>query len=98
MTQDIIIDDANDLTFADGDFKLAQSDQQHVLLLLNTYIGHWKQFPFVGVGIIRFLASSGQQLTLKREIEVQLTGDGYSVDKVIVKNGEVYYLSANRLL
>ena len=98
MVKDIILDDSNDLVINSlGDFDVKDSDQQHVVLIINTFLGHWKQSPFLGVGIIRYLNSSGQQQVLKRNITVQMIADGYSVREIILKDNELYYIDANRL-
>lgn len=96
-TKDIMLDDDGDLLIENGDFVVDNSDQQHVLLIVNTYLGNWKQYPLVGVGIKRYLASSGQQNNLRRDISVQLEADGYAVDSVIVKNDFNYYIDATRI-
>lgn len=99
MVKDIILDDSNDLVInSSGDFDVKDSDQQHVILLINTFVGQWKQDPFVGVGIINYLASSGQQQTLKREITVQMIADGYQVNEIILKDNALYYIDANRVI
>lgn len=98
MVKDIILDDDNDLVInALGDFDVKDSDQQHVVLLINTYLGQWKQFPFLGVGIIQYLNSSGQQQVLKRAITVQMIADGYAVRDIIIKDNALYYIDANRV-
>jgi len=80
--KDIMIDDDADLVIKNGDFYVADSDQQHVTLIINTSPGHWKKFPTCGVGIINYLASSGKGAELKRSINVQLDADGYKVNRV----------------
>lgn len=97
MVKDIILDDGYDLTIKDGDFLIRESDEQHIILLINTFVGDWKLFPFCGVGIIRYLSSSGQQQTLRRAIEVQLQSDGYSKPEVVLKDNAIYYLDAKRV-
>ena len=97
MVKDIIIDDNNDLLIESGDFFVNDSDQQHVLLILNTYSGNWKQFPLIGVGIKIYLASSGQQNTLKRDMTVQMNSDGYQINEIILKDNSIYYIDAKRL-
>lgn len=100
MVKDIILDDLGDLSFYDGDFKVADSDQQHCILILNTSAGNWKQYPLCGVGIINYLAASGQGAALKRSINIQLKADGYvNIDVVLQENssGEFdYSLTAER--
>lgn len=97
MVKDIILDDSNDLSFSVGDFVIKDSDQQHVILIINTFLGQWKQYPFVGVGIVRYLNSSGKQGTLKRNITVQMIADGYEVKDIILKDNSIYYIDANRI-
>lgn len=97
MVKDIMLDDDNDLLFTSGDMTVKESDQQHVILLLNYSPGDLKLSPFVGVGIIRFVSSSGQQQTLKRIIEVQMQADGFTKPDVIMKGNVVYSLSAERV-
>lgn len=73
--KDIILED-NDLIIENGDFKIGESDQQSIELIIDSYLGHWKESPLCGVGVDLFLNSSGQQLALKRAISVQLEADG----------------------
>jgi|VirMetMinimDraft_7_1064189.scaffolds.fasta_scaffold130059_2 hypothetical protein len=73
--KDIILED-NDLVIENGDFKIGESDQQSIELIIDSYLGHWKESPLCGVGVDLFLNSSGQQLALKRAISVQLEADG----------------------
>jgi hypothetical protein len=96
--KDIILNDSNDLQINSlGDFDVFESDQQHVILLINTDKGQWKQFPTVGVGIVAYIKSTGQQQVLKREITVQMIADGYDVKEVILKGNEIYYIDAKRI-
>jgi hypothetical protein len=100
MVKDIILDDLGDLSFENGDFKVAESDQQHCILLINTFAGNWKQSPLCGVGIIQYLASAGQGAALKRSINIQLKADGYTKIDVVLKENSSgkfeYYLTAER--
>ena len=73
--KDILLEN-NDLIIENGDFKIGESDQQSIELIIDSYLGHWKESPLCGVGVDLFLNSSGQQLALKRAISVQLEADG----------------------
>lgn len=84
--KDIKLDDDFDLVIENGDFKVSSSDMQHIQLICITDLGHWKQFPLMGVGIQKYIASSGQQEALKRAINIQLAADGYKVNQVLVKD------------
>lgn len=99
MVKDIIIDDTGELVFSNGDFVIRDSDPQHVLLLVNSMPGSWKQFPTAGVGIINYSGSSGRTAELRRLISVQLEGDGYrDVEVGVTQNGQEveYSVIANR--
>ena len=100
MIQDILLDDFGDLTFADGDLAFGDSDIQHVILIVNTMAGSWKQFPTCGVGIIQYSASSGKSFLLKSSIATQLEADGFANIEVTLKATDNdtydYYINANR--
>jgi len=83
--KDITLDDNFDLIIENGDFKVSDSDMQHIQLICITNLGHWKQFPLLGVGIEQYIASSGQTDALKRAINVQLAADGYKVNDILVQ-------------
>lgn len=83
--KDILLDDNFDLIIENGDFKIGNSDIQHIQLICITDLGHWKQSPLQGVGIHNYISSSGQQAALKRNISIQLAADGYKVNEVILK-------------
>ena len=98
MVKDIILDenDSYDLTItANGDFAVKESDAQHQILIINTYLGSWKQYPLQGVGIINYLNSSGQTEALKREITVKLNSDGYSGVSVDVNPNNIADFTVN---
>jgi len=77
MVNDIKLEE-NDLLIANGDFTVAESDQQHIEDIIFENVGAYKQFPLVGVGILNYLNSSGSEQGLRNEILSQLTVDGYS--------------------
>lgn len=82
--QDIKLDSDGDL-FIDpltGDFAIADSDKQHIIDILNAFPGWWKEFPSVGVGMQKYIDSSGKQQEIERAIKLQLQADGYQVDTI----------------
>jgi len=70
------IDNEYDLHIENGDFKIDESDLQHVLHILEANQGHYRQHPYVGVGIRKMLNGNitGNE---KRDITIQLNNDGY---------------------
>lgn len=83
MVKDIILEDF-DLVIENGDFKVADSDMQHIELICITDLGHWKEYPLLGVGIEKYISSSGQMDALKRSINIQLASDGYKVSQILI--------------
>ena len=79
MVKDININEDFELEILNGDFKVDESDKNHIQLIIRTYLGAWKEFPRVGCGIDYYMASSGQETILKRNIAVQLAADNYKV-------------------
>jgi len=101
MVEDILLDDTADLSFKNGDLEVGASDEQHVILIVNTMPGSFKQFPLLGVGIIQYSGSGGKAATLRRSIDIQLDSDGYTnIDVQLKSNGEtfMYNVNADRLL
>jgi hypothetical protein len=89
LVKDILVGSDGDLAFKDGDFLVAESDTQHVQHIIYANPGDYKQSPIVGVGIIKKLNSPTNLIggnTLKGEITLQLTLDGYKVRKVTVSS------------
>jgi hypothetical protein len=95
--KDIDLTDELDLRVENGDFKIAESDQNHIINLCKAYLGGYKQFPLVGVGIDLYIASGGTQQILKRSISVQLESDGFKVNEIKVLEEDNYYIDANRI-
>lgn len=78
-TSDIILTEENyDLSFSNGDFKVEDSDTQHIQILLDLSKGNLIQNPDVGVNLISFLNSNNSIQQLRRAISLQLEKDGYT--------------------
>ena len=91
MAKDLKLEN-NDL-FIDsntGDFSLTESDTQHVKDIINCYVGWYKEFPTIGVGVKRYLGRPGSFQVLKREIKLQLKSDNYRADNIKVIGSEIY--------
>ena len=79
-----------------GDFLITESDTQHVQDIINSFVGWYKEFPTIGVGIKKYLGASGGVQVVKRAIKIQLKSDGYRTDKIIVK-GEKIFITGERI-
>ena len=74
----------NDLLIQDGDFVIAQSDEQHIADTINAFPGWWKENPADGVGLLQYVRSSGKQQEIARSVKLQLQSDGYQVSNTTV--------------
>lgn len=91
--KDILLDENYDLAISNGDFKVGSSDSQHIQLIVDSWIGSWKQFPLVGVGITNYKNSAGQEIALKRNIAVQLEVDGFAKPDIKINPNNILDLS-----
>jgi len=87
MRQDILRDENGALAFADGDFVIGQSDQQHVEDILDLQPGEIKEFPVIGFGAINYIKRTITVDEFKRDLKVQLNMDGYSNPVIDTSNG-----------
>lgn len=88
-----------DLEIENGDFKRTigeQCDQQASLLIINTGTGSWKNHPLCGMGIDKYKNSSGMSQTMKREMSVQHEADGFTVNSIIVREIDDFFIDAER--
>ena len=79
----------NEYDFSNGDFNIGESDTQHIQDIVFETTGAYKQYPLVGVGIVSYLNSSGAQLLLSREMQIQLETDGYLVNEIAFDGNNV---------
>lgn len=84
MRTDIILE-GNDYTTADfpssNNTPIGISDMQHIADNFLSEKGEWKQYPTMGIGITKYLKSSGNALLiLKKEVKYNLSNDGYTSD------------------
>lgn len=84
---DILLDLAGDgdLLIKDGDFVIGESDNQNVKLILEADKGQLRFFPLLGVGIRKQLGGPVDG-AVKRQIQLQLEGDGYKANKITYLN------------
>lgn len=78
MRLDILTDDDGDLLWVDGDLVIGESDQQHVLDILDSQPGETKEFPLCGFGAINYIKTRVTESEFKRDLKIQLNYDGYA--------------------
>lgn len=79
--QDIQLTDNYDLEIKNGDFVIADSDEQHIELLLLSFQGEWKNSPLSGCNI-RAAKNGKINRMLDRHIRVQLEADGFDLEEM----------------
>ena len=67
-----------DVLIVSGDFFVDFSDQQHILDIVYSAAGWYKEYPSCGVNIQYYLSSTGLGAQLNRNMQLQLQADGYT--------------------
>ena len=82
MRKDILRDENGALAFvttaSGSDFATGQSDQQHVMDILDLQPGELKEFPLAGFGAINYIKKTITADEFKRDLKLQLNYDGYN--------------------
>ena len=83
---DLLLDANGDLPIdAVGLMPVGNSDKQHLEDLLSSFKGEWKQFIFNGVGLAKYLKSTGTKLNaLSNDAKQQMQRDGYSTGRFLL--------------
>ncbi len=95
FVKDFLSDDDGDLIIENGDFKIGESDYQHIRDILQAAPGHYKQFPLVGANIMSMVNGSIDG-DFRKELRKQLQADGYNVKSIKMVNGDLE-IDAERL-
>ncbi len=82
---DFLLDSDGDLLIQNGDFVVGASDIQHVEDIIESFVGEWKQYPILGVGLMTYLKSQNGAKAITA-IKQQLQSDGYSLSNVKIDN------------
>ena len=78
----------DDLVVLNGDFLTGESQGQHVQHIIAAHKGEYKQAALTGVGKSRFI-NGAIDGALRRDIQIQLEGDGIRLDSFTVTDGEI---------
>ena len=87
--KDIALDSNNDIIIKDGDFVIDFSDEVHVENILKAAKSSWKQYPLLGVHLIKKInmpTSETKLVGLKKEMKIQLEYDNYKVNKISISD------------
>ena len=80
---DIKLDSDRQLQSSGGDLLVADATIEHTEYIVVSDVGHWKEFPTVGVGIYKYLGGPANiSRIIEGKIIEQLKADGYKPPKV----------------
>lgn len=97
--KDFLLDDDFDLQIRNGDFVVAESDEQHIQLITLLEQGQIRFSPLTGLGIYNRLQSPFgilQQDRFRREAYLQLDIDGYRASTASVEITDTITIKADR--
>lgn len=98
LVKDIILDTDKDVEFFDGDFIVSPSDEQHIVLIMDSLPGAWKQYPLMGAGIAYDLNSPLGVDGIKKKIKLYIAMDGYSIISLAVSPPKDIKINAKRII
>lgn len=71
-----------------GDFKVIESDQQHIEHIITANPGHFYEFPTLGAGKDNLINSSQTRARINQVITDHLKQDDYNVKAIIIETIE----------
>jgi len=89
MVKDFLLDEAGDLRIENGDFVIAESDQQHIELLLLSTPGEWRQNPTAGIAAQDSLLDDESTQEFSQHIRKQLSLDGATVNAITITETQI---------
>lgn len=95
VSKDLVLDDNNDLTISsDGDWLIAQSDDQNIQAILQAEKGQFYQFPLLGYGVSTRLYGPFRKNEERKAIREELRRDNYNVVSLIINDGPEIFVDA----
>ena len=82
QNDDIQVSIENDLLFADGDLLVSEASEQQVQNILQAAPGQFRNSPLVGLDVTSLQNATVNRESLKGEIKLQLSSDGFNVRQV----------------
>ncbi len=78
FTDDMVIDEAK------GDFKIIESDQQHIDHIITAGKGNFYEFPTLGVNSVQLINSSKTNARINQIIKEELEKDDFTVKDIFI--------------
>lgn len=86
MRNDILLTD-DDIVISNGDFVIADSNQQHVEHIVDAHPGEFKNHPLLGFAALLRLKKNPNPFLFKRDLKIQLEYDGYQSANIDLSKG-----------
>ena len=87
---DILLDSNESLqATTDGDFVVGDASNQLMYYIIVSSTGNWKEFPLVGVGMVKYLNSDISRFEIEQIIKGQLRTDVFHRASVDASTFEV---------
>ncbi|HRY33391.1 MAG TPA: hypothetical protein P5531_10530 [Bacteroidales bacterium] len=93
MASDFLLSDTGDVAVVKGDLVIAETFDQEVTLILQSYKGEFKQSPLLGPNLIRRIKSKSDSLSLKREVAISMEMDNKSLESLSIEDSSVLNIS-----
>ncbi|MBB4807464.1 hypothetical protein HNP38_002770 [Chryseobacterium defluvii] len=93
---DILLNEENDISIVNGDFKIGESEQQEIESILIAFKGEFKNTPLLGAEIPRMLKARNTRQGITREIGEQLKYDGFRNIDFNIEDAENFTINAQR--
>jgi phage baseplate assembly protein W len=85
MAKDILLEN-NDLLIINGDFVLADSEEQHIRDIIQANKGEFRENPLMGAGIQNYINAPGNNLeAFKGAVRKSLMLDNYSINSLSIE-------------
>lgn len=86
--KDILLNNDNDLLFANGDLATGDSTLQEVGIILELNQGELKSFPVIGASLVQLLKSKRKRSLIEERVRLHLALDGkeYNAMKEFIRN------------
>jgi hypothetical protein len=88
--QDIQADSSRLPVIQAGDFHVSGSDEQHVLDILESAPGHYRESPLTGLDLARFILAPAAD-RLQREASLQLEMHGYLLTRLDLEQSVIEF-------
>jgi len=78
----------DDMTIENGDFKIIESDQQHIEHIVTAAPGNFYEYPTLGVNSKQLLNSTETQARIRQIISEELEKDDFVVKDILLEKTE----------